>query len=82
MATLRGQVKMLTAQLEAEQKSKEMAVANAVLEVQKSVEEKLLDRYRAGLRDGASLTNGKGIDSSPGSLQGSLGGFGPFGSPI
>ena len=58
---MRGQIATLTAQLTAEKNSKELAVSAAKLEVEQRMAKDLLAKYQQGLRDGASLSSGKGI---------------------
>ena len=58
---MRGEVAKLEAQLEAEKVNKNMAVSAAKLEVEQRLAMSLLQRYRDGLRDGASLSRGRGM---------------------
>ena len=74
IADLRGQIATLTAQLAAEKNSKELAVSAAKLEVEQRMAKDLLAKYKEGLRDGSSLSSGKGMNGSPA--------FGIDGSPL
>ena len=65
IAKLRGEVAKLEAQLEAEKVNKNMAVSAAKLEVEQRLALSLLQRYRDGLRDGASLSRGRGMGADP-----------------
>ena len=83
IAKLRSEVASLEAQLTAEKASKEMAVSAAKLEVEQRLAMSLLQRYKDGLRDGASLTRGHGIGADPRATPDSAGlraGESPFGS--
>ena len=62
---MRGEVAKLEAQLEAEKVNKNMAVSAAKLEVEQRLALSLLQRYRDGLRDGASLSRGRGMGADP-----------------
>jgi hypothetical protein len=62
--SLREKVKRLEDLLEVEKQSKSMAVANAQLKAVHGTAEKLLARYRDGLRDGASLSRGGSLGVS------------------
>ena len=55
---LHGEVARLTEALRASEEKIEMAKKTAQLEASKEAAEKLLQRYRDGLRDGASLSRG------------------------
>lgn len=63
IATLRAQVATLDAQLKAEQAAGAVAVEKAKLEATQAMHADLLSRYRDGLRDGASLSRGRGSAS-------------------
>ena len=65
ISKLRSEVASLEAQLTAEKASKEMAVSAAKLEVEQRLAMSLLQRYRDGLRDGASLSRGRGMGADP-----------------
>ena len=81
IATLRGEIAVLTKQLEAEKSSKEMAVNAAKLEVQQATAMSLLQRYKDGLRDGASLSSGRGMGAQRATPD-SAGGLGGADSPF
>jgi hypothetical protein len=70
IADLRGQIATLKAELKAEKESKDLAVSGAKLEVEQKFGKAMLDRYRDGLRDGASLSRGAGMLSGSPALSG------------
>ena len=82
IAKLRSEVASLEAQLAAEKVSKEMAVSAAKLEVEQRLAMSLLQRYKDGLRDGASLSRGLGIGAESSRATPDSAGFGSSDSPF
>ena len=70
IADLRGQIATLKAELKAEKESKDLAVSAAKLEVEQRLGTAMRNRYRDGLRDGASLNRGAGMLSGSPTLSG------------
>ena len=83
---LQSEVARLTSALATSQASIELAKKTAMLEASQAASEKMLQRYRDGLRDGASLTRGGigSLNSAPsavGSTPDSAAGEGGASSP-
>ena len=61
--SLKGQVKSLEQQVKMLTEGQELAVKNAELQARAGMSEELLAKYKEGLRDGSSLSSGKGLNS-------------------
>ena len=70
VVTLRAKVKELESKVIDLKYGNDLAVKNAQLQAEKGLSDKLLDKYREGMRDAASLLQGN-IPGSTGSAPGS-----------